>query len=200
MDYKVTYQFRWLMVLILVLLVYLSNLIFIKLPFVRIDFYSIYGLFPRISFEMQVYNIQTVVVWFCGIIFGPRIGSLALCIYLFLGLAGFPVFASGGGIDYYKEPTFGYLLSLPVNAYLSGFLFEKKKKILAVFIPVLITHICGILYLVFFKNEWLDISWYLSFSMIGYDLIFSLLLTPMMPVFSFFFREVFIQEVPSYLK
>lgn len=196
MEYKVTYQFKWLMVLILLLLVYASNLVLIRLPFVSIDFYSVYNLFPKISFQMQVYNIQTVVVWFCGIIFGYKIGFLTLCVYLFLGLAGFPVFAGGGGIDYYKEPTFGYLLSLPFNAYLSGYLFEKKKKIMAVFIPILITHICGIFYLVFLKNEWLDISWYLSFSMIGYDLIFSFLLTPLMPLISFFFREMFIQEIP----
>jgi len=116
---------------------------------------------------------------------------------LLLGFLGLPIFAGGGGIDYYKEPTFGYIISFPFNAYLSGWLFENRKKILAVFAPIFATHLFGILYLLVFNQKWLDITWNLSFSMIGYDLIFALLLMPVLPFFSFLLKEMVIQEVPT---
>ena len=112
-----------------------------------------------------------------------------------LGLIGLPIFAGGGGWDYFKEPTFGYLLSLPVNAFLSGWLYHNNKKLLAVCIPVLTTHLCGILYLLLFKRDSLDITWHLSFSMISYDLIFALLLLPIIPFVSFVLKEITLWQI-----
>lgn len=207
MQYKVEYQFRWVLILGFIVLIYLSNLILIKLPFINIYFPEkeiesglfafLLSLFPKINFEMHVYSIQTVIVWACGTIFGPRVGAIMLVIYLLIGFFGFPVFAGGGGLDYYKEPTFGYLISLPFNAYLSGLFYQKDNKMLAVLIPMVTTHLLGILYLLLFKRSMLDISWHLSFSMIGYDLIFALLLTPLIPFFSFILKEMVMQEVPT---
>ena len=187
-------------------LIYFSNFILVDLPFVSLSFPKketdlglfvfLLSFFPRFNFESHIYNIQTVVTWASGVILGPRAGVIMLSFYLLLGFIGLPVFAGGGGFDYYKEPTFGYLISLPLNAYLSGLLQRKNKKILSVFIPMLATHLCGILYLLFFKQSWLSISWHLSFSMIGYDLIFALLLTPLMPILSFVLKEMVTQEVP----
>ena len=205
MKYKIEYQFRWVMVLCMLVLIYLGNLILIKLPFITINFpkrevgADLLGFFnnvlPRFSYEFHVYNVQTIIVWFCGVLLGSRLGLITLCIYIFIGLVGFPVFAGGGGIDYYKEPTFGYLLSLPINAFLSGWFYEQNKRFFAIFVPIFVTHLSGIIYLLFFKQEWLNISWHLSFSMISYDLIFAFLLTPLMPLVLFFFREMFIQEI-----
>ena len=175
-----------------------------KLPFISINFPKkdlehslidfLLSFCPHFNFEMQTYNIQTIIAWSCGVLLGPRVGFLTLAIYLLIGFLGFPVFAGGGGFDYYKEPTFGYLISLPFNAFLSGWFSEKDKKNLAIFIPIIVTHLFGILYLLFFKTSWLDITWYLSFSMIGYDFILALLLTPFLPFLSFFLTEMFIQE------
>ena len=198
MKYRIVYQFKWFIVIWLLLLIYLSNLILIKLPFVSIVYPSLLQiLLPKVDFEFQIYNIQTIIVWISGILFGPEMGFLTLSIYLLLGFLGLPVFASGGGIDYYKEPTFGYLISLPLLAYLSGLFYEQNKKLLAVFIPIFTTHLFGILYLLLFNRSWLDITWHLSFSMVSYDLIFVLLLTPLIPFVSFFLREIFIQEIPA---
>lgn len=191
MKYKIVYQFRWLLILVILTLIYLSNLILIKLPFISISFPH------NVHFEFQLYNLQTIVVWTCGIICGPRVGFITLCIYLLLGFIGFPVFAGGGGLDYYKEPTFGYLISLPLNAFLSGWLYEKNKSLLSVFVPIFTTHLLGIIYLLLFKQSWLDVTWYLSFSMISYDLIFAFLLMPILPFVSFFLKEMFIQEMPT---
>ena len=206
MRHKVVYQHRWLIVLVFLFLICLSNFVLVKLPFISINFPKkdlehslldfLLSFCPRFNFEMQTYNIQTIIVWSCGVLLGPRIGFLTLFIYLLIGFLGFPVFAGGGGFDYFKEPTFGYLISLPFNALLSGWFYKNDKKILAVFIPILITHLFGVIYLLFFKSNWLDITWYLSFSMIGYDLFLALLLTPFLPFISFFLAEMFIQERP----
>ncbi len=206
MKYKQVYEFKWLLVAFLLFLIYLSNLIFIELPFIRVFFryedindgltkYFL-SIFPRFSFEMHAYNIQTLVVWSTGVILGSRLGLITLAIYLFLGLLGLPVFAGGGGIDYFKEPTFGYLLSLPLNAYLSGLFFENKKNYLAILVPMFCTHLIGIIYLIFFNPNLLDFTWHLSFSMVGYDLIFSFILIPILPIISFLLHEIIMQEVP----
>ena len=149
---------------------------------------------PCFNFEMQTYNLQIIIVWLCGILLGARAGFLTLVIYILIGFLGFPAFAGGGGFDYYREPTFGYLISLPLNALLSGWFYKNDKKTLTILIPILITHLFGVVYLLFFKTSWLDITWYLSFSMIGYDLVLALLLMPFLPFFSFFLMELFIQE------
>ena len=96
------------------------------------------------------------------------------------------------------EPTFGYIVSLPLLAYLSGLFYNKDKKYLAVLLPLLSIHLLGIFYLFIFKQAYLDLAWYMSFSMIGYDMLFAFLLLPVMPLFSFILTEIFIQEVPSY--
>lgn len=205
MKYKAVYRFKWLLIVCLIGLIYLCNLILIKLPFLSISFpkidlsqgiYNFFlSFFPRLHYEIQIYNIQTVFVWSCGVVFGSRLAFITLLIYLLLGLIGLPLFAGGGGFDYFKEPTFGYLLSLPLLAYLSGSLYENKKKFLSVLVPIFTTHIFGIVYILLFKQSYLDITWHLSFSMIGYDLIFALLFLPILPIISFFIIEMFVEEV-----
>lgn len=207
MRYKVELQFRWLIVLVFLLIFYLSNLILIKLPFIYVEFPQkdiehgiilfLLSFFPRLHLEYQVYNIQTIIVWSSGALAGARLALITTCLYLLLGFLGLPFFASGGGLNYFKEPTLGYLISLPLCAFLSGYFREKNKSFLGAFIPILAVHFFGILYLIVFKQNWLDISWFLSFSLIGYDLIFAILLTPIMPLVSFFFSEMFIQEIPT---
>ena len=206
MKYKVVYQFRWILVLGMIGLIYLCNLILIKLPFVSFEFPEkdlssglvtfLLSFFPKFQYEFQIYNLQTVFVWSCGIILGSRLGLTTLSIYIFLGLIGIPIFAGGGGWDYYKESTFGYLISLPLLAFLSGWFNEKNQKFLSVVIPIFATHLIGILYLLFFKQEYLNIAWHLSFSMITYDLIFALALIPVLPVIAFIVNEMVTQEVP----
>lgn len=207
MAYKAVKQFQWVLVLGLICVIYLSNLILINLPFISISCQEkelskgllafLASFFPHINFNFQTYNLQTIVVWACGIIAGYRTSLISVCCYILIGFIGFPVFASGGGIDYCKEPTFGYLISLPLVAFLSGYFFEKNKKFHAVLFPIFINHILGITFLLFFKQSYLPIAWNLSFSMIGYDLFFAFLLMPVLPFALFFINELFIQEIPA---
>ena len=133
MKYKAVYQLRWLAVIWLIFLIFLSNFILIKLPFISVNFLKkdlehgilsfLHSFFPTFQYEMNIYSLQTIFVWITGIILGPKIGAASVGAYLLLGFLGLPVFAGGGGIDYFNEPTFGYLISLPLHAYLSGWLY-----------------------------------------------------------------------------
>lgn len=205
MKNKVVYQFRWFLVVWLLVFIYLSGLILIKLPFFTLNFFGfktinnlfdfLFAITPKFRLDFQIYNLQTIAVWISGIIGGPIIGVIVTSLYLILGFLGLPVFPGGGGLDYYNEPTFGYLLSLPLLAFLAGYFNKKGKKTFAVFLPILSTHLIGISYLFLFKQKFLPFAWHLSYSMIGYDLLFAFLITPIMPLISFFVNELFIQEI-----
>ena len=206
MRYKAIYQFRWVLVIVFLLCIYLSNFILIELPFIGIcfekkhsteDIFSFFISFlPKFTFEFHIYSLQTLMVWFTGAVLGFRTGLITVLLYLLIGFLGFPIFAGGGGYDYYQELTFGYLISLPFNAFMAGWLYSQDKKILSAFIPMLTTHLFGIIYLLLFMQNWLNIGWHLSFSMISYDLIFALILLPVVPFIAFFLDEITIQEVP----
>lgn len=64
---------------------------------------------------------QTFGVLLTGALLGPRLGALALALYLVEGAAGLPFFAGGaGGAARLAGPTGGYLLSYPFAAALVG--------------------------------------------------------------------------------
>lgn len=206
MKYKIEHQFQFILIAIIIVFFYLSNLFFIKLPFFSLSFpekdlsnsfiSALFNLFPQIHVEYQIYNIQILVIWTASIVFGPIKSLIAALIYFLMGICNLPVFAGGGGIDYFNEPTFGYILSFPLLAFLSGYFFNKGQKFMAVLIPIFSTHLIGILYLFFFKQSFLYLAWYMSFSMIGYDMLFAFILLPLLPFVSFVFNEMFIQEIP----
>lgn len=64
-----------------------------------------------------------------GLTLGRNRALAALVLYLVEGAAGLPVFAptGPGGIAQLVGPTGGFLLAYPAVAYLTGWLFEKRK-------------------------------------------------------------------------
>ena len=75
-------------------------------------------------------TMQTFVVLLCGIVLGPKFGFITLCIYLFEGAIGLPVFQGtpekGIGITYLIGPTGGYLVGFIFSAFIAGLLIPKK--------------------------------------------------------------------------
>lgn len=96
------------------------------------------GAFIRVPLPPVPFTLQTLFVFVSAGFLGAKVGSLSQLIYLSVGLLGFPVFANGGGIGYIYTPTFGFLLSYPIVAYVVGWLSKKytiegnssKEKIL----------------------------------------------------------------------
>ena len=124
--------------------------------FVRISYFTmltVVGALFRLPFfgTPIPYTLQAVFAVIAGMMLGPSSGAISQLVYLALGLLGLPVFANGGGFSYVLRPTFGYLLGLPLAAFLAGGLVRKKtlsplKLFLCAFSALLLIYAVGIPY------------------------------------------------------
>jgi biotin transport system substrate-specific component len=73
-------------------------------------------------------TLQTLAVLLAGALLGARAGAASQAAYLLMGIAGLPVFAlPGAGPGYLLGPTGGYLVGLPVAAYVTGLLLARVR-------------------------------------------------------------------------
>ena len=99
-------------------------------------------------------TMQTFVVLLLGITLGSKIGLLTMCLYLFEGIFGLPVFAGtpekGIGLIYFTGPTMGYLIGFLLAVYFSG-LFKYDKGIVSNFFKLMLSvsfiYILGLIWL-----------------------------------------------------
>ncbi|MDA0267177.1 MAG: biotin transporter BioY [Cyanobacteria bacterium] len=112
--------------------------------------------------SLQLYSLkvsfQVGAVLLTACLGGARAGAMAQIAYLTLGLfllptVGLPVFTQGGGLDYVREPSFGYLLGFIPGAWMCGRLaFQESPKLETLAYSCLwglgIIHVCGLVYLV----------------------------------------------------
>ncbi|MDM7325489.1 MAG: biotin transporter BioY [Thermosynechococcus sp. Uc] len=99
-------------------------------------------------------SYQVAAVLFVGCMGGRQAAALSQVAYLILGLSGFQVFSQGGGLDYWREPTFGYLLGFVPAAWVCGWLaFRPQKRVTLEWLAfssgagLVLIHLCGALYL-----------------------------------------------------
>lgn len=97
------------------------------------------------------YQIGAVLL--VGCLGGKNAGALSQIAYLILGLTFLPIFAQGGGISYFKQPQFGYLLGFVPGAWICGYLaFQMPRKLeylaFSCLCGLLTIHLFGISYLV----------------------------------------------------
>ena len=160
---------------------------------------------PQLLVEQAAYKLSS----YCGLaplsivlgyVLGARMAVAAFIMFLILGTFGpwinFYPFANGGGLKYYTEPTFGYLVGLVLAAYLSGKITRERRtsltQVTAVVLGCAAVHLSGVIYLFgayltvyltegsknFFEwQPWIfqyvrNLTWY----SLPYDLIFSLML------------------------
>ena len=95
------------------------------------------------------YQVGAVLI--TGCLGGRDAGIIAQLAYLILGLTSLSVFAQGGGLEYWKEPTFGYILGFVPGAGLCGYLAFKRRNsleslALSAFAGLGVIHILGIIY------------------------------------------------------
>ena len=108
----------------------------------------------KIPFYPVHMTMQTFVVLFLGIVWGPKISLLTISLYLFEGMFGLPVFAGtpekGIGFIYFTGPTMGYLIGFLIAAYFSGS-FKYNKGLINTFLKLLFSvsfiYILGLLWL-----------------------------------------------------
>lgn len=71
-------------------------------------------------------TLQTFFAILAGILLGSKLGAASMVVYAFIGLAGVPVFAKfSGGMDTIISPTFGFIVSFVLLAYVVGLIAEK---------------------------------------------------------------------------
>lgn len=93
-------------------------------------FAALISVFAQISIPMPFtavpLTLQIFGVAITGLILGYKCGFIATLIYLALGGIGIPVFAQfSGGIGVLFGPTGGFLLGLPLMAFIIGYIKEK---------------------------------------------------------------------------
>ncbi len=86
------------------------------------------------------YQIGAVLL--VGCLGGKNAGALSQIAYVVLGLMWLPVFTEGGGLDYIKQPTFGYLLGFIPGAWVCGWLAFKMALRLE---SLAFSCVCGLL-------------------------------------------------------
>ena len=106
-------------------------------------------------------TLQTFFGILAGLILGSRLGTITTTVYAFVGLVGVPVFAQfTGGVSTLMKPTFGFILSFILAAYVTGKIVEKFKSvsgfIIAALIGTAINYIVGTNWMYYAYRLWAD--------------------------------------------
>lgn len=106
-------------------------------------FAAIVSILAQISIPLPFTTVPLTMLIFAvaitGLILGPKLGTIAILIYLLLGGIGIPVFAQfSAGIGVLFGPTGGYLLGLPLMVYIIGFTKEKSNSTILIFLSLLV--------------------------------------------------------------
>ena len=78
------------------------------------------GGFLKIPTPLSAVTLQFLFTVMAGVLLGPKWGALSQGVYVALGLAGLPVFTSGGGLSYLVHPTCGFLFGMIAAAAVVG--------------------------------------------------------------------------------
>lgn len=124
------------------------------------------GAFIRVPVPFVPFTLQVLFTTLAGLILGPKLGAMSVALYVALGLLGLPIFASGGGIGYVFQPTFGYLIGFIIGTYVTGSIAyqeenpSRKRLLVACLLGLFIVYFCGTSY------YWFIMTFYLK-SQIG---------------------------------
>jgi len=99
-------------------------------------------------------TMQTLAVLLAGAVLGARAGAASQAAYLFMGVAGLPVFAlPGAGPGYLLGPTGGYLFGFIAAAFVVGSLLARRRgggvpgAAVIFFLGAVTIHLCGLAWL-----------------------------------------------------
>lgn len=101
--------------------------------------------FVKVPFYPVPFTLQTLAAMLAGIVLKRWAGVASQTLYVALGLIGLPIFTQGGGFGYIFNPTFGYLLFLPVLTLLVS-LLHKKFKVAGIAFPAVLQLAFGTFY------------------------------------------------------
>lgn len=106
-------------------------------------------------------TFQSFFAILAGLLLGAKRGTLACAVYMLVGLAGAPVFAKfSGGFSSLLMPTFGFVVSFIVAAFVAGYISEKWQTkfsyVVGAIVALLINYLIG--------TNWLYVAYMFWFS------------------------------------
>lgn len=106
-------------------------------------------------------TLQTFFAILAGLVLGSRLGAFTMFVYMCLGLTGAPVFAQfKGGAALILSPTFGFIVSFILVAYVVGKIIEKKQTVsryvVAALIGMTINYLFGTNWMYAAYTFWFD--------------------------------------------
>lgn len=189
----------------LVLMLFCTFLLIVS-TFISLDIYypvipsaqeRVNGVTLESFFHLFILIPQVPSVVFVGALLGRAFALTSVIFYILIGLFLLPVFALGGGLNYFTQYGFGYILAyLPAVWFLGKFLkngLNLKNIALAVLYAVLIIHVIGIFYMaivVLFRGDGFAFikSWIVNQS--GWKIVFDYILS-----FAFVYLTKLLQPV-----
>ncbi|KGX87074.1 biotin transporter BioY [Pontibacillus litoralis] len=124
-------------------------------------------------------TLQTFFAILAGLLLGSRLGAFTLTVYMALGLAGARIFAQfSGGPSQLISPTFGFILSFILVAYVVGKIVERKRT-LPMYIVAALT---GLVINYVFGTNWLYMAYIFWFEAPGnfsYSVAWAWMLVPL---------------------
>jgi len=100
------------------------------------------GAFIKIPIPPVPFTLQVFFIAMAGVLIGPRDATIAVGVYVLLGLIGVPVFTKPAGPGYIFEPTFGYILGFVLDAFVTGAIVKKRGD--SSFITMIIACLSGV--------------------------------------------------------
>ena len=106
-------------------------------------------------------TLQTFAVFAAGALLGWKKGTLAVLIYLLLGLIGLPVFSGWtGGFSSFATPSSGYIIGFLFTALVTGFLIDRFPNRLwmypaAMAAGLVVCYLFGTLWFLVYMNVWM---------------------------------------------
>ncbi|MEA4896527.1 MAG: biotin transporter BioY [Oscillospiraceae bacterium] len=119
------------------------------------------GAFIKIPIPYVPVTLQFLFTNLAGLLLGKKKGLISVCLYIFTGLAGVPVFTQGGGPGYIFQPTFGYIIGFAPGTWLAGLIAELWPDkvgtyIAAGFANFIVMFAAGLLHLYLIMNFYMS--------------------------------------------
>lgn len=98
------------------------------------------GAFIRIPVGVSSFTMQFFFTALAGLLLPPAYAALSQAVYIVLGIAGLPIFTSGGGIGSVMSTTFGFVAALPLTAFVISMIVRKNIS----FLRAALACVCGL--------------------------------------------------------